>query len=806
MTRPSVRISRSYAAQATDGVWLSRKNLFWVLAALTVGFFARVNELGAQSLWNDEGTSVALARTSLNALVNAAAHDIHPPLYYILLSGWIHGAGISEFAIRFLSVFAGVLVIAVTFRIAREFFDQDVATVAAVISALNAFQTYYAQETRMYIWVTLFGACSVWMMTRWLKPPRAKRRVSAARQIRRQTLALGGYVVFTLAALYTNYYAFTLLLFQNLAFLVWLIGAWRAAEPRLRNTVFMWLGAQILVVLAYLPWLNFARQSLTSWPGISEPLALPEMTWRIGSAFVTALDNPTGLTALLVGAALVFFVGGLLPSRDLFRHSWWGIVLCALWALVPLLAMYFLSLTRPAYNPKFLLLATPGFLILVARGVSVLYPGLFLRERASYGVNAGPLGMRLAQLWLGIGKFFLGALFAGGLILALQNMYRDPRLQRDDYRGMVNYINAVATERDAVIVDAPGQMDVVRYYYRGAAALKPLPIGRPLDANATKQALTDILNNYSRAYGIFWANAQADPEGVVERALNLGGFKARDEWHGNVRLVEYALPNDFQAAESFNPELRFGDELLLKEITFDARAFQAGELVPLEFEWRTLKRPAADWQIFLHLLDARGQIVSQRDASFDNASGLNRLDAQVDGASRHALVILPGTPPGTYTLQMGLYHPATGARLPVSSGGDAFTLGAVQVTKTPISADALFLTRRVNAAFDTLDFVGYTLERTEFKRGEFIPLALYWQARTPSATDLKLEIQLVDSGNKIVAAARAFETYPPARWDVKEIVRDVLQLPIPPDAPPGEYKIVVSDGLSSFQVTRAQVR
>ena len=92
MTRPAVRISRSYAAQATDGVWLSRKNLFWVLAALTVGFFARVNELGAQSLWNDEGTSVALARTSLSALVNAAAHDIHPPLYYILLSGWIHGA------------------------------------------------------------------------------------------------------------------------------------------------------------------------------------------------------------------------------------------------------------------------------------------------------------------------------------------------------------------------------------------------------------------------------------------------------------------------------------------------------------------------------------------------------------------------------------------------------------------------------------------------------------------------------------------------------------------------------------------
>jgi hypothetical protein len=55
-------------------------------------------------------------------------------------------------------------------------------------------------------------------------------------------------------------------------------------------------------------------------------------------------------------------------------------------------------------------------------------------------------------------------------------------------------------------------------------------------------------------------------------------------------------------------------------------------------------------------------------------------------------------------------------------------------------------------------------------------------------------------------STRAFENYPTSRWDENEIVRDVQHLTIPPEALPGEYKIVVSDGTQSFDVTRVQVR
>jgi len=679
--RPLFSVARWYAAQAVDGEWLARKNRIWLLITFAVGFFARVYALAAQSLWNDEGTSVALAQTSINAIVNAAARDIHPPLYYLLLHFWIQGAGSSEFALRFLSVLAGVLIVALTFRIAREFFSQDVALIAAVLSALNPFQVYYAQETRMYIWVTLFACLSVWAMIVMLKPARATRPPPLPRQMRTRMLALGGYVLATLAALYTNYYAFTLVVFENLAFVAYLLWARRERRPRLGHTIVLWLAAQSVIGLAYLPWLVFARASLTAWPGISEPLALWEMAWRVTSAFSVGSDAPLNWPALLVVIYLLLFVGGLLPARDLFEQSAWGIVTCALWALAPLLAMYFVSLARPAYNPKFLLLATPGFLILVARGVSVFYVGLFSRARAPAASAANNSAKREARGAARLVKLALGALFAAGIVLTLQNIYTDPRLQRDDYRGIVNYINAAATERDAVLVNAPGQLDVVRYYYRGAAKLIALPVGRPLNRAATQTALEELATR-KNIFGIYWAADQADPDQLIERHLAETTYKASDEWHGNVRLAQYTQPTQAELTV-FRTGVRFGDEIVLEGYGYPAPPRSVTAFVPVELAWRPLRLPPTTrYKVFAQLLDAQGRLVSQRDAEpEDGFRPTDQWKTDVTVLDRLAIPIPPELAPGTYNVIVGLYRADNGARLAASSGGDYFTLGSLQVAQ-----------------------------------------------------------------------------------------------------------------------------
>ncbi len=84
---------------------------------LLAAFALRLYRLGVASLWYDETVSTFLARQDLVALTRHTAGDIHPPLYYYLLHFWGQFAGWSEFAFAFASLFFGVLLIALVYRV-----------------------------------------------------------------------------------------------------------------------------------------------------------------------------------------------------------------------------------------------------------------------------------------------------------------------------------------------------------------------------------------------------------------------------------------------------------------------------------------------------------------------------------------------------------------------------------------------------------------------------------------------------------------------------------------------------------------
>src|SRR3989442_14853425 len=67
-------------------------------AALTAGWALRLHHLGWQSFWYDEGTSITVAPRDLSTILASAAADIHPPLYYLLLHGWVGLTRPSEYA------------------------------------------------------------------------------------------------------------------------------------------------------------------------------------------------------------------------------------------------------------------------------------------------------------------------------------------------------------------------------------------------------------------------------------------------------------------------------------------------------------------------------------------------------------------------------------------------------------------------------------------------------------------------------------------------------------------------------------
>ncbi|MDI7278250.1 MAG: glycosyltransferase family 39 protein, partial [Anaerolineae bacterium] len=174
---------------------------------LAVGAGLRFYRLEGQSLWNDEGTSVALAGRSLGQITLSAAADIHPPLYHYLLHCWLALFGTSDAAARSLSAAVGVALLALTYLLGRRLFDARTGLVAALLAGLSSYQVYYAQEARMYMLLTFLGAASSYLFWHgWLD-----------RRVGHRAWAMVGWIAVTTLAVYTQYLGAALILAQDLA-------------------------------------------------------------------------------------------------------------------------------------------------------------------------------------------------------------------------------------------------------------------------------------------------------------------------------------------------------------------------------------------------------------------------------------------------------------------------------------------------------------------------------------------------------------------------------------------------------------
>jgi len=88
-----------------------------VIFILLCAFALRLYRLDFQDIWWDEGRNIDVASRSLAVIATAKEMDIHPPLYFYTLHLWMLGAGRSEFAVRFLSVFFSLLTIPLFYRL-----------------------------------------------------------------------------------------------------------------------------------------------------------------------------------------------------------------------------------------------------------------------------------------------------------------------------------------------------------------------------------------------------------------------------------------------------------------------------------------------------------------------------------------------------------------------------------------------------------------------------------------------------------------------------------------------------------------
>jgi 4-amino-4-deoxy-L-arabinose transferase-like glycosyltransferase len=129
-------------------------------------------------------------------------------------------------------------------------------------------------------------------------------------------------------------------------------------------------------------------------------------------------------------------------------------------------------------------------------------------------------------------------------------------------------------------------------------------------------------------------------------------------------------------------DITFGQTGQLKLIGYDLPAanFAPGDTLPVTLYWQAETEMDVNYTVFVQLLNHAGQVVSQQD--LQPLAGAAPTTTWLPGeilTDPYDLTLPADLPPGDYRLITGLYHAATGERLPVSSGGDFVELQQVAV-------------------------------------------------------------------------------------------------------------------------------
>jgi len=618
-----------------SGVHLPRYLLPTLLLLLAAYF--RFHQLETQSLWNDEGNSLRLAQRSVGDLIDAVGRDIHPPGYYLLLKGWISLAGTSEFSLRAVSAFQGLLTVAITITLGRKLFSRSAGLIAGLVVVINASAVYYSQETRMYAQLALLSAASMWALMDFLSPhppaPSPTRRDGGRSRAWAWPLTLS---LCNAAGLYTHYsYAFTLAA-QGVILALWMIG--RRVDSAARRVLLRAIALYGLTLLLFLPWLPTAWDQIMTWPRTGLDLSLTErlhtmLAWIIYGN--TAGDIPW-VNLIWPGALML---AGVWPIR-------WRRTMALIWGGITVMALVVSGAYREA-NLKFLLPAQIAAALLMGGGVWQLW-GYATRTRRSASLQP----RFIAHLIAGVSLF----LIVIGQLEALNTLYTDPVYARDNYRAIAALIMAEPRSGDAIILDAPNQAEVFTYYYQGDAPIYELPRGLGGDDDQTRAEVQNVIAMHRRIFVLFWGEEERDPRRVVQTTLDIEAYPVFSEWYGDVRLAQYAVLQETPETPQVIATTRFGEQITLSGYALSTNTAQSGDVLGVTLFWQTDVPLDTRYKVTVQLLAPDGSLVSQHDAEPGNNRALTTTwTPHRMVTDSHGLIIPPGTPPGLYTIIVGLY-------------------------------------------------------------------------------------------------------------------------------------------------------
>jgi mannosyltransferase len=464
------------------------------LLVVLLGAALRLAWLGRKSFWLDEIMSISIARLDGVGFRNIVlSWEANMSLYYVLLRAWTRAGAESEFGIRLLSAVPAIVAVVVFYQVAARLFDAPTGLVAALLLAVNAFAIRYAQEARsysQYLLLTLL-ACGLFL-----------KAIDSGQ--RREWAWL---VVSLLLGIYSHFFAALLLP------VLWA----GAAFHRQRRRVWKPLLATSLVTIAGA--LPLAMYVLLKDKGQLD--WVPRTSARQIYELLQLLSGHAGLL-LLVAAGALCVAGAALRVHYANHEGSWPYVFAWSWLLLPIALTGLVSLAKPVFVPRFLLLCLPPFLLLVAVGLR-----------------------RLRPRWL----FALALVAVVALSLrGTAEYYRtgfDPPEQ--DWRGLISDVIARSRGGDAIVFYHPLARLPYEYYRQRFPARAPVEVAFPQrsDARLLKGSPLDasFLSSLPARHPRVWLVQNYGPDAFSQQLREFLGahYQMQEERvYGTIHVLLYA--------------------------------------------------------------------------------------------------------------------------------------------------------------------------------------------------------------------------------------------------------------------------
>lgn len=315
---------------------------FWVIPILLLALVMFSVHLQSDAFWSDEASTLRnigaspYPPRSVDDLVYHIGLSEWPPAYFLALLGWGNLVGWSEFAARTLSMFMGMLTLAISFRLSRTMFNERTSLVVAFLLSTSINFVFYTHELRGYAQYMLLTISSVYIY--WGLINRTKRSLAFAT----------AFILSITLLMYTHYLAIFVVVGLGLYHILFARGCtnWKS--------IFFYF---VLAGVAFLPWLGIAFINVA---GVS--------TWKTDETAQLLLTNLINNTS----NKLWFFSIPLLIASLVWYRKREGLFLWFIVVLTLGLALASNAVSPFIFNSRHLIGVVPLLIILIGFALTQL--------------------------------------------------------------------------------------------------------------------------------------------------------------------------------------------------------------------------------------------------------------------------------------------------------------------------------------------------------------------------------------------------------------------------------------------------